>query len=228
MNNPKAFAEAYWSINSLRVYTASGSPASSASKLSTGAIVGIAIGAAVLLVALGLLYWRYRVTARRRRSAEVAELEEAPEPGSSEGLIAKSWVALAGPSPAESVEALPSLSKDPTKKPRAPQLNAEGMESTIDKTGKVQVVKHFKNVTIGGKKRMGKTVLAPGKTSRHYLDGETPVASPVDEGGSRRGSVAVKGSTFVGTNSWVESAKSGGHAGSLGPRVNVGGGGWVS
>ncbi|UOH79060.1 hypothetical protein LQV05_000050 [Cryptococcus neoformans] len=52
---PAAFAEAYWSINSLRVYTASGKLVS-ISNLSGGAIAGIVIGcvAALVVIAFGL------------------------------------------------------------------------------------------------------------------------------------------------------------------------------
>ncbi|KAJ9112832.1 hypothetical protein QFC20_002160 [Naganishia adeliensis] len=68
MGNPLAFADAYFEMNSLRVFTASGQIASKAGPegLSAGAIAGIVVGAvAALLIALGV-WWFLR---RRRRQA---------------------------------------------------------------------------------------------------------------------------------------------------------------
>ena len=67
-NYPTAFSEAYWSVNSLRVYTASGHPAKDVSPgaLSSAALGGIAAGAvAGVLVAL-YLAWRYRSRRKAR------------------------------------------------------------------------------------------------------------------------------------------------------------------
>lgn len=54
---PAAFAEAYWSINSLRVYAASGKPVST-SNLSGGAIAGIVIGCVAALVVIAFGWWK--------------------------------------------------------------------------------------------------------------------------------------------------------------------------
>lgn len=58
-NNPGAFSEAYWSINSLRVYTESGKPAAG-DGLSAGAIAGIVVGVVAGLAIVGFLVWRWR------------------------------------------------------------------------------------------------------------------------------------------------------------------------
>jgi hypothetical protein len=66
MNNPGAFAETYWSINSLRIYNTSGMPASGKPGLTTPQIVGIAVGAAAAVILLALAFWRYKVIKRRK------------------------------------------------------------------------------------------------------------------------------------------------------------------
>ncbi|WVR07219.1 hypothetical protein IAU60_004260 [Kwoniella sp. DSM 27419] len=58
-SNPAAFSEAYWSVNSLRVYTASGK-AAAGTGLSAGAIAGIVVGAVAAIVIAGLVFLRYR------------------------------------------------------------------------------------------------------------------------------------------------------------------------
>lgn len=58
-NNPGGFSEAYWSINSLRVYTESGKPAAG-DGLSAGAIAGIVVGVVAALAIVGFLVWRWR------------------------------------------------------------------------------------------------------------------------------------------------------------------------
>ncbi|EIW70867.1 hypothetical protein TREMEDRAFT_28753, partial [Tremella mesenterica DSM 1558] len=62
MNHPQAFTSAYWSINSLRVYTSSGKPASGGG-LSTGSIVGIVVG---VVVGVCILFVGFLVCRRRR------------------------------------------------------------------------------------------------------------------------------------------------------------------
>jgi hypothetical protein len=64
MNNPKAFTETYWSINSLRIYNTAG--ATTSKGLGTPAIIGIAVGGGAFLIILALAYWRYRVVKRNR------------------------------------------------------------------------------------------------------------------------------------------------------------------
>lgn len=66
MNNPLAFSEAYWSINSLRVYTASGQAVPPPPLLSTAQIAGIAAGGAAFILICLLLGWRYWYCRRRR------------------------------------------------------------------------------------------------------------------------------------------------------------------
>lgn len=64
-NYPNAFAEAYWSINSLRVYTASGKPAAS-TPINKGLVAGVVAGGVVVIALIAALVWRYkkRVAAR--------------------------------------------------------------------------------------------------------------------------------------------------------------------
>lgn len=62
---PAAFAEAYWSINSLRVYAASGKPVST-SNLSGGASAGIVIGCVAALVVIAFGWWKYTIWERKR------------------------------------------------------------------------------------------------------------------------------------------------------------------
>ena len=65
MNNPGAFAEAYWSINTLRVYNTSGGPVKD-SLLTTQAIAGIAVGGFLAIAIPLLIWWRYRSRRRAR------------------------------------------------------------------------------------------------------------------------------------------------------------------
>ena len=65
MNNPVAFADAYWSINSLRVYTASGK-AAAGDGLGAGAIAGIVVGVVGGLAIIAVLFWRYRKTQQKK------------------------------------------------------------------------------------------------------------------------------------------------------------------
>ncbi|KAL7421539.1 hypothetical protein Q5752_003308 [Cryptotrichosporon argae] len=75
-NNPGAFAETYWSVNSLRVYNASGKAVSS-SALSAGAIAGIVVGAVAAGVIAYLLYRRARYTRRRRLLIQAQAADDA-------------------------------------------------------------------------------------------------------------------------------------------------------
>ncbi|WVF71645.1 hypothetical protein IAT40_006453 [Kwoniella sp. CBS 6097] len=115
-SNPAAFSEAYWSLNSLRVYTASGKPAAGAG-LSGGAIAGIVIGCLAAVVITGLVYWRYKTSKRHRKVSEEAVANEEPIPAQAKGPYA--FLAARKP-------------------------------------------------------RLGPTTLAPGRTAKHFLDGETP------------------------------------------------------
>ncbi|KAK1924448.1 concanavalin A-like lectin/glucanase domain-containing protein [Papiliotrema laurentii] len=65
-NYPEAFGEAYWSINSLRVYTTSGKPASGGSGLSGGAIAGIVVGVIVALGLAAFAFWRWKRSRRAK------------------------------------------------------------------------------------------------------------------------------------------------------------------
>lgn len=79
MNNPGAFAEAYWSINSLRIYNSSGKPVTD-SLLTTPAIIGIAIGCFFAVTIPLALWWRYRSRRRARLAAMgLPEEEEMPQ-----------------------------------------------------------------------------------------------------------------------------------------------------
>ncbi|KAK4687211.1 hypothetical protein P7C73_g2919, partial [Tremellales sp. Uapishka_1] len=66
-NTPSAFTQAYWSINSLRVFTASGKPAKDA-VLSGGDIAGIVVGVVVGLALIALIWWRVTTTRRARKA----------------------------------------------------------------------------------------------------------------------------------------------------------------
>ncbi|GHJ86773.1 hypothetical protein NliqN6_3175 [Naganishia liquefaciens] len=70
MNNPLAFADAYFELNSLRVFTATGQIASMAGPegLGAGAIAGIVVGAVAALVVAGGVWWFLR----RRRQAKTS------------------------------------------------------------------------------------------------------------------------------------------------------------
>ncbi|KAJ9096323.1 hypothetical protein QFC21_005143 [Naganishia friedmannii] len=72
LGNPLAFADAYFKLNSLRVFTANGQIASKAGPegLSTGALAGIVVAAVVVALGLiGAFLWRLR---RKRREAATA------------------------------------------------------------------------------------------------------------------------------------------------------------
>ncbi|WVW83683.1 hypothetical protein I302_105704 [Kwoniella bestiolae CBS 10118] len=86
-SNPAAYSEAYWSLNSLRVYTASGKAASSGA-LSKGAIAGIVVGVVAGLVILFLLYLRFKKTRKNRHMVEEATLTEEPIPPTAKGPYA--------------------------------------------------------------------------------------------------------------------------------------------
>lgn len=267
MNNPGAFAETYWSINSLRVYTASGKPATG-STLSKGAIAGIAIGAVIFLALVSFLIIRWR---RNRRLFQVyreeypsgeggfalappSEDEDRKPSTSSSGLgvSVPDWTAVAGrrsgnPSPGSSTA---NLQPDLSYQPQQPKL-------TKDKRGKVQVVRArgLREFISGSrtpdgvgesggpvgtgrnKKRMGKTELAPGKTSRHFLAGETALRRGSEQSdkyagregvggfvsGSRRGSGNAPGG--AGGSGWVQKAKE--VPGDQSRRGSTFGGGWA-
>lgn len=84
------------------------------------------------------------------------------------------------------------------------------------------------NIQANGYAREGKTKLAPGKSARHYLAGETPLAAKVpgeDEGISRRGSAASGPKAFQGGGDWVALDSGGSRRGSAAP--SLGGKGWV-
>ncbi|WRT66161.1 uncharacterized protein IL334_003114 [Kwoniella shivajii] len=79
-SNPAAFSEAYWSLNSLRVYNSSGKAASDGG-LSKGAIAGIVVGAIVVLIILGFfLFRRYKKSKRSRKIVEESNYTEEPLP----------------------------------------------------------------------------------------------------------------------------------------------------
>lgn len=71
---PAAFAEAYWSINSLRVYTATGKTVTTT--LSGGAIAGIMIGCVAALVLIAFGWWRYTIWKRKRNLKKGSSLDE--------------------------------------------------------------------------------------------------------------------------------------------------------
>nr|XP_019010746.1 uncharacterized protein I206_04048 [Kwoniella pini CBS 10737]OCF49527.1 hypothetical protein I206_04048 [Kwoniella pini CBS 10737] len=88
-NYPAAFSEAYWSINSVRVYNASGKPAAGEG-LSKGAIAGIVVGVVAALALVVFLYLRRRKTRKNKKiMAEEATLtEEASKPAAAKGPYA--------------------------------------------------------------------------------------------------------------------------------------------
>ncbi|KIR55911.1 hypothetical protein I315_01793, partial [Cryptococcus gattii Ru294] len=71
---PAAFAEAYWCINSLRVYTATGKTVTTT--LSGGAIAGIVIGCVAALVLIAFGWWRYTIWKRKRNLKKGSSLDE--------------------------------------------------------------------------------------------------------------------------------------------------------
>ncbi|KAK8864224.1 hypothetical protein IAR55_001470 [Kwoniella newhampshirensis] len=139
-NFPAAFSEAYWSVNSLRVYTTSGKPASG-SGLSTGAIVGIVVGVVAALVIAGLVFWRYKTSRRRRQENQIM------------------------------------MADDPSAIPEGPYT-----------------------FLASRKPRLGPTTLAPGRTARHLLDGETPSGSVTPAKGQPSGG-GIYGQSLSGSGS---------------------------
>jgi len=217
MNNPTAFAETYWSINSLRVYNESGKPAKSSS-LSAGAIAGIVIGAIVGLGLILCLVWRWR---KRRQNKRAVALDGESEEEGAEASTPKPYSFLASSSGGN----MPALSGGNSASSSRSNLNS--------KKGKLVginlVPKNPKgNIQANGYAREGKTKLAPGKSARHYLAGETPLAAKIpgdDEGISRRGSAASGPKAFQGGGDWVALASGGSRRGSQAP--SLGGKGWV-
>ena len=248
MNNPGAFAETYWSINSLRIYTASGKPA--ATSLSSGAIAGIAIGAIAAVALLIFLIWCCRRQRRRggqfRRAkglyfggeggSSTGEIALTPSPpsgtGSDDGIqpykaggTGEDYAVLAGRN------ASTTLTSDATLPTLAHGGTQSGPKLTKDKQGKVQVVraqglKAMLGSGSGTPQRLGKTRLAPGKTSQHFLAGETALRRGSEQsaksvnvskggvggfvGGHRRGSSGVSLSALGGGgggSSWLKKAK---------------------
>jgi len=218
MNNPTAFAETYWSINSLRIYNASGKPAKSSS-LSAGAIAGIVIGSIVGLGLILCLVWRWR---KRRNNKRAVMLDgEFEGEGDEVNTTPKPYSFLATSSGGN----IPNLSGGNSASSSRSNLNS--------KKGKLVginlVPKNPKgNIQANGYAREGKTKLAPGKSARHYLAGETPLAAKIpgeDEGISRRGSAASGPKAFQGGGDWVALASGGSRRGSAAP--SLGGKGWV-
>lgn len=169
-SNPAAFSEAYWSINSLRVYTASGKPVSSGG-LSAGAIAGIVVGAVVFLAICGLIFWRYRVTRRRRAllaagaGAGVGEDEDGSKPytgwvGADSVSVPEGYVGpmLSDVASGSNTQLTPNKSKSKSKS------KSKRSKHGTDHDGKVIATL---------KPRTGKTKLAPGRTAHHTLPGET-------------------------------------------------------
>ena len=216
MNNPEAFTETYWSINSLRVYNASGKPAKSSS-LSAGAIAGIVIGSIVGLGLILCLVWRWRKRRHSKRQLADGELE-----GEGDGANTPKPYSFLATSSGANLPVLPgggsaSSSRSNSKKGRTFGISA------IPKNPKG-------NIQANGYAREGKTTLAPGKSARHYLAGETPLAAKIpddNEGISRRGSSTSgpKGFGGAGGGDWVALASGGSRRGSQAP--SLGGKGWV-
>nr|XP_018263295.1 uncharacterized protein I303_04789 [Kwoniella dejecticola CBS 10117]OBR85453.1 hypothetical protein I303_04789 [Kwoniella dejecticola CBS 10117] len=86
-SNPAAFSEAYWSLNSLRIYNASGKPASG-DGLSKGAIAGIVVAVVAALVLAVIVYLRFKKTRKNRHLVEEATLTEEPIPPTAKGPYA--------------------------------------------------------------------------------------------------------------------------------------------
>jgi hypothetical protein len=215
MNTPAAFTETYWSINSLRIYNASGKPAKSSS-LSAGAIAGIVIGSIVGLGLIVCLVWRWR---KRRNSKRAMNDRDDELDGEGGGNTTPKHSFLATSSGAN-LPVLPgggsaSSSRSNSKKGRSFGISA------IPKNPKG-------NIQANGYAREGKTTLAPGKSARHYLAGETPLAPKIpdeNEGISRRGSSTSGPKAFSGGGDWVALASGGSRRGSQAP--SLGGKGWV-
>lgn len=234
MNNPEAFAETYWSINSLKIYNESGKPASG-SGLSAGAIAGIVIGVIVALALAGFLFWRYRRNRRVHqgvgggRSLSITGNEryalEGEEPGSTEGSGEGDGTTTPKPYSfigSNDVAALPSgagaRSGTGTRNPTGAKTFGINL---IPKNPKV-------NIVANGYNREGRTKLAPGKSARHYLAGETPLAPKVEDqdGFTRRGSANSGPKAFIDGGEWVNVA-SGGRRGSQAPSTTGSGRGWA-
>lgn len=223
MNNPTAFAETYWSINSLRVYNESGKPASSGS-LSAGAIAGIVVG---VVVALGLalcLFWRWRKRRHATGGGRSLSISGNERYGLSEGtatpLDGEDGAGASGASKPYSF--LPSNTSSTA---NVPALPADQPGAGGSRTFGINLIpKNPKgNIQANGYAREGKTKLAPGKSARHYLAGETPLPSKATDSaeGSRRGSTTSGPKAFIDGGEWVNIA-SGGRRGSQAPSVGRG------
>jgi hypothetical protein len=213
MNNPEAFAETYWSINSLRVYNESGKPAKSSS-LSGGAIAGIVIGSLVGIALIVFLVWRWRKRRQNRRiSIGGDEGEVVFDENRGNTPKPYSFLATGGANiPALSGNSSASSSRSNSRKGKTFGINM------IPKNPKG-------NIQANGYAREGKTKLAPGKSAQHYLAGETPLAPKIndEDGFTRRGSAASGPKAFQGGGDWVALA-SGSRRGSAAPSVGGQGG----
>jgi hypothetical protein len=232
MNNPTAFTETYWSINSLRVYNESGKPAKSSS-LSAGAIAGIVIGSIAGLLILGLLFWRWR---KRRNQKRIMVGGDGSDSGDDIN-IDRDTASTPTPKPYSFLGTkganLPTLGSGMESASSSRSNLRSGAGAGTAKTiGINPVPKNPKgNIQANGYAREGKTKLAPGKSARHYLAGETPLAPKIPsgatspEGGSRRGSAASGAFGTGAGGDWVVLASGGSRRASQAPSVS--GRGWV-
>jgi hypothetical protein len=203
-SNPSAFTDAYWSINSLRVYTTSGKPATGTS-LAKGAIGGIAVGAALLFFILGLIFWRYRSRRNIKSRARALDRNDTRGPMGQSTIEedgVKRYTGWAGSDrissksgsgedllvPALATVPATSNSKGKAPKPRAlasahPRSQEAEEAAAADKARRSQKpVKKIESVLyLSNKPRTGPTTLRMGMTARHHLDGETPAGAYHDE-----------------------------------------------
>ena len=234
MNNPEAFAETYWSINSLKIYNESGKPASGPG-LSAGAIAGIVIGVIVALALAVFIWWRYKknrryrngngngerslsITGNERYALEGEEGGVDTPSGSGDGSTTPKPYSFLASSSNPHVNTLPSGSRSGTSTPNGTKTFGINL---IPKNPKG-------NIVANGYNREGRTKLAPGKSARHYLAGETPLAPKVEDvdGFKRRGSSTSGPKAFIDGGEWVNVA-SGGRRGSQAPSVAGSGRGWA-